>query len=398
MGFLKNKNINLLNLHTGLVSFGDSIIYIFGAIYFLKQGLSLPTVLLIWAAIHVLRILIRPLALKFIQAIGLKKGVVIGTLLYPVLFIIITQVEGLGLWMLAFIIYFAIVDNLYWLPYHVYYATLGNAEHRGKQLGARESFVTLLAAAAPILGGFLTDRFGFWAIYTAAMVVMIFAVFPLFFTPNIPEDSKLKYKQAFKSIDKSGFWVYAGWGVLYTAHEFLWIIVLFTLVGEFTTFGWLIGLELLLMIVFSLLLGHLTDKGKGWTNILIAGVLLTVVIIARSFFISDILTIIIFEVIMALALCFFNIPVETGFYNLAQKSNNRLWFQAFSEMGWDVGGLLALLPAAALIYSGVELRHVMPGALIGMLIIIFVLRHYFADNKKQGADNPAPRNSLTRNS
>ena len=140
------------------------------------------------------------------------------------------------------------------------------------------------------------------------------------------------------------------------------------------------------MVVFSLLLGHLTDKGKGWTNIMIAAGLLTIVIIARSFFISDILTIIIFEVIMALALCFFNVPAETGYYNLAQKSSNRLWFQAFSEMGWDVGGLVALLPAAALVYSGVELRHIMPGALIGMLIIIFVLRKYFANSeiKKEG--------------
>ena len=389
MGFLENKNINLLNLHTGLVAFGDYIIYIFGAVYFLQQGLSLPVVLLIWASIHVLRISIRPLALKFIQAVGLKRGVIIGTLLYPALFAIITQVQGLGIWMLVFIVYFAIVDNIYWLPYHVYYAILGDTEHRGKQLGVRESFVTLLAAAAPILGGFLTDRFGFGAIYVAAMITMILAVFPLFFTPNVPEDKKLKYKQAIRSTDRSGFWYYAGWGLLYSAHEFLWIIVLFKLVGEYTTFGWLVGLELLLMVFFSLLLGHLTDKGRGWMNILIAGVLLTTVIIARSFFISDILTIIIFEAIMALALCFFSIPVETGYYNLAQKSRNRLWFQTFSEMGWDVGGLIALLSAAALVYSGVELRHVMPIALIGILIIIFILKEYFAKNQiKKGEISP----------
>ncbi|MBU1177972.1 MFS transporter [Patescibacteria group bacterium] len=382
MGFLENKNINLLNLHAGLVAFGDNVIYIFGAIYFLQQGLSLPIVLLIWAAVHTARLVVRPLALKLIQAIGIKKGLIIGTLLYPGIFAIIAQVESLGFWLLAFIVYFAIIDNLYWLPYHVFFTTLGDNEHRGKQLGARESFITLMAAAAPILGGFLADRFGFGAIYFVTIFVMILAIFPLLFTPNIPKDIKLNYSQAFKKTDHHGFWVYAGWSLLYTAHEFLWIIVLFILVGEISIFGWLMGMELLLMIVFSLLLGHLTDKGKGWINILIAGVLLTIVIIARSFFISDILAIIIFEVVMALALCFFNVPTETGYYNLAQKSRSRLWFQTFGETGWDVGGLVALLSAAALVYSGVELRHVMPIALIGMLVIIFVLKEYFTGSKK----------------
>ena len=32
-GFLKNKNINLLNLHAGLVKFSEKIIQIFGVIY-----------------------------------------------------------------------------------------------------------------------------------------------------------------------------------------------------------------------------------------------------------------------------------------------------------------------------------------------------------------------------
>ena len=69
---------------------------------------------------------------------------------YPVL----GQVHGVGpiLWILIFIA--ALGDLLYWPSFNAYFATVGDAHHRGHQVGAREALAAIAEVVAPLLAAF----------------------------------------------------------------------------------------------------------------------------------------------------------------------------------------------------------------------------------------------------
>ncbi len=377
MGYLKNKQINLLNLHAILRRFSASIIDIFGSIYFLQQGISLQIVLAVWLVNFLIRISARPISLKLVQKIGLKKSTIIGSIIYSGLFPIIAQVNGVSIWLLIFIIYLAIVDIFYWLPFHAFYASSGDSKHRGKELGSLAAVGTIIAGISPILGGFLIDTFGFWSAYVLSTIVMIFGVIPLFFSSKIEVKSQFSYKQAWKEIDKKGLLLSGGWAILYTFHDFLWIIIMFSIVGNFFVFGGLIGFQMFITAILFLLLGHFVDKGKGLNIALVGIIMIIIVIFGRAFYVKDVPSILIFEIIMAIANCFFTSSANTAFYAITHKSKNPIWFQFFSESCWDLGSIFSLSIISILVYFDVDLRNIMLLAIPGFWIVYFVLRKYF---------------------
>jgi len=381
MAFLKNKDINLLNIHTGLNRFSTTIVLMFGALYFLEQGLSYQTIFLVWIIIFLIRLFFRPISLKLSQKIGLKRAVIFGVFFYSGVFPILTQINGMNLWLYIFIVYWAFADIFYWLPYHSYYAAMGESENRGKHIGIREAFTMTLGAIAPLTGGLLIDNFGFWALYAMSMIIILMGSIPLFFLPCIDPGEKMTYKKALKELDKRGFWLLLGEGTLYYSHVFIWTIVLYTLVNNFTTFGWLLSFEIFLNAILFLFLGHYIDKGKGEKITLIATILIAIVITGRALFAYSIPSILVFEVLFALSLCFYSSSLAAGFYNLSKKSHNTLWFHFFGEIGWDIGAITALLGSYFWVDFGFELRYFVFWGLLGLIIVNRVLNKYFKNNK-----------------
>jgi len=381
MGYLKNKQVNLLNFHGSLVRFASSVIGIFGIVYLLKQGIPIHIILFLWSLIFILRSAVRPLSLKLQKRIGLKKGVIIGTLFYAGVFPVLSQVDGIGIWLFLFIVYYSIADTLYWLPYHSYYAAMGEEEHRGKHIGVREALSTIFTSIAPLAGGLLIVNFGFTATYFAAAVIMFLASIPVFFTKDRSPGEEMTFKKAYKDLDRRGFWLLLGDSILYNSHGFLWPVVLFLIVGNFVVMGGLLTLEMILTASLFLLLGHFIDKGKGKKILNIASILFVIVVAGRSFYVYDIKTILVFEVLAAFMLCFYVSSLFTVFYNLSKKSHNTLWFHFFGEIGWDVGAFFALASASLWTFLGFELRYFLPLSFLGLFIVRRVINSYFKNNK-----------------
>lgn len=365
--FFRNRNINLLNIHTGCIAFADSILNVFGVVYFLEKGFALTTVLLGWGCIHIFRLfLLRPFVLKIFRHIGVKKGVLIGTALFAGTFYVILEVTAVNWFFLFFFFYFALVDTFYWFSYHVYYAILGDAPHRGKEIAIRESLNTILTAIAPLVSGLLAARIGFWAVYTVGGAVALCAFIPLFFSDGDRPQRVTTFFNAMRTTSFRGFWLWLAWAFLYYFHQFIWVIVLFFTVRDYITFGGLVSLEIFLSVVIYLSIGRLVDEHKARSVMPMTFLLLSAVTIFRTFFAYTIPTIILSQLFMAIAMSFFRPPVLTVFYHEANRSDQRLWFQFFAEMGWDIGSMISLFVAALVVYWGFEIRSVMPLAIVGI--------------------------------
>lgn len=369
-----NQNVTLLNFHAALQRFSNKTLDVFGGIYFLTHGVPFPVVALMWSASFLIRFFLRPLSVWLSNRIGLKAALTIGTIISSGLFLVFTMVDGLNIWLLIFAIYLAFYDILYYLPYHTFYAVSGEEKDRGKQVAFGAGLINIVQIAVPILGAILATTFGFGSLYLSAMACMILSVVPVLFSENKSPGRQMGFKQAYAEIDKRGLVMSVGEGIVANAHEFLWTIVLFLLVGNLINFGGLITIELFLITILSLIIGHFIDKGSiKWVAYLGLGIV-AVAVIARSLWVSNIPQIIIINFVAAIGEAFYIMAYRVSIYNFAKRSHNTLWFHFFAEAGWDIGSALAMLVAAGLFVMGVSLQHIMLFALIGLLIINRVLK------------------------
>ena len=60
--------------------------------------------------------------------------------------------------LVALVVVAAVGEVCYWLAYNAYFAAVGDTEHRGHQIGAREALVAVVGIVAPLLGA--------WALLT----------------------------------------------------------------------------------------------------------------------------------------------------------------------------------------------------------------------------------------
>ena len=137
MAYLQNRTVNLLNLHYGIHMLVLNGAGAFFAVFLLKEGVPAPIVFASVALVVGTRFCIRPSVLILARRFGLRATVVIGTIVSAVQYPVLAEVHGVDAMLLAFCITAAIGDTFYWTSYHAYFAALGDAEHRGQQLGAR---------------------------------------------------------------------------------------------------------------------------------------------------------------------------------------------------------------------------------------------------------------------
>lgn len=380
MSFLTNRAVNLINIHAALKRLAIEMGEIFGAIYLYDLGVPLHKIFLAWAAIFLIRIFVRPFGLWLIHKRGLRKSVLLGSILFSAYYLILGQVGGLDWWLVTFVVYAAIADTLYWLPYHAYFAALGDAEHRGKQVGVRESLIRIAATLGPLTGGLLINTFGFYAAFLSAAFLCLVAAIPVYLAPEVKIGRKISWRQAWKQ--RAGFWLFVGDGWGYNAHIFTWNIILFILLGNVATFGMLLSLAAVFQIIGLLLLGRGVDQGNGKQIYRIGITLSALVVLGRAIFADTVAEVIFFDVLFAIQTCFYCPAFNTALYNSAKKSPNVAWFHFFAESGWDVGAMIALGTASLITYCGSDTRWVLAFSLGGLSIVAAVLEKYYKHHRK----------------
>src|SRR5262249_9737331 len=144
--------INRVNLHSGIQALAQGAGSVFFLVFLLRAGVSVPLALLAQAAILAGRLVIRPAILPLARRWGVKPLLIAGTVGMALHYPLIAEVRGVGGWLLTLIIVASVGEVFYWISYNAYFAALGDPEHRGHQIGAREALVALIGIVAPLLG------------------------------------------------------------------------------------------------------------------------------------------------------------------------------------------------------------------------------------------------------
>jgi MFS family permease len=307
------------------------------------------------ALILAARFLVRPAVVPLAIKLGLRRMVMLGALVLGLQFPIVALIHGTGWLLFVLIVISAIGDAIYWSCYHAYFAALGDHEHRGHQVGAREALVALVGIVSPLATGWILVNFGAMAAFGATAVIMFASALPLLWTPDVVVAHHVDgaWRAALPGIK---LFIADGW--TQAGMVFVWQLALFVTLGEsFMRFGGALAIAALVGALSGLFLGRHIDAGHGGRAVVIAMSAMTIVVLSRAASAGH----------------------ET-FAIVAKRSPCTLRFHVATEGGWDAGGAAGCLAAAAMLWLGLPISAALLLPLLGIVAAFVQLRAYYAAN------------------
>jgi hypothetical protein len=376
MAFLANSAVNRVNLHYGVMALAQSGGGVFFVVFLLHVGLSVPAALATIAAILALRFAIRPAILPLARRWGVKPVLIAGTLFLALQYQVLASVHGIGWALAALCVVAAVGDVLYWPSYNAYFASIGDAEHRGHQISAREALVSVVGIVAPLMGAWALVTLGAREMFAAVGVVQALAALPLIGAPNVAV--KASAPGAFRAA-RLGVILSASDGWFDACFFFVWQIALFVSLGSsFSAYGGAMALAALVGAACGLLLGRHIDAGHGRRALVIACGVAAAVVLMRAVSIGSPWLAVGANALGAVVGSLILPAFATASYNMAKASPCPMRFHIATEAGWDVGCSLACLAAAALSASGVPLSAAILLALPALALAGLAARRYYA--------------------
>jgi DHA1 family inner membrane transport protein len=375
MAFFRNHAVNRLNLHFAIHALALSGGGAFFGAFLLHAGTPAPAVLASLALVNLGRFVLRPFVLAPARRWGLKPLVIAGTLLCTLQYPLLAEIHGVSWRLLELCAVSAFGDTIYWTAYHAYYASLGDAEHRGHQLGVRQALSAVVGIAAPLLTGWALVTFGPRVAFYATAAVVFTAALPIVGTPNV-QIAKSRSGSLRDAMRGARLFAADGWS--YGAF-IIWQIALFLSLGEsFAGYGGAMALAALVGAVISLMLGRFIDLGHGPRAVWVVGGLLVAVDLFRAGSYGAPGFAVAANAAAALAGAVSGPTLMTAVYNLAKDSPCAMRFQIAADGGWDAGAGCACLAGAGLLWIDAPMPLAIMLSLPGSATLFFLLRSYYA--------------------
>jgi hypothetical protein len=375
MAFFSNDAINRVILHSGVKALAESAGGVFFFVYLLKVGLSIEGTLLAQVGIFTLRFALRPAVLPLAVRFGVKPLVVAGTFLLALQYPLLALVRGVGPALVAACAMGGLGGLVYYLAGNTYWAVVGDAEHRGQQTAARESLMAVIGIVAPLAGAAALVRFGPGPMFAATGLVLSLAALPLIGLPNAAVAAKAP--GAFRAA-RSGFYLIATDGWFDACYVYVWQIALFlSLAQSFTSYGGAMALAGLAAAAAGLLVGRHIDAGGGRRAVALTYSLAAAAAVLRAASLGSPWLAIAANALGAMLWPLLGPTIGAATANLAKASPCAFRFHMGTEGGWDVGGVAALLTAAALVHVGAPLSAPLLMALVGVAGSALLLWRYY---------------------
>jgi hypothetical protein len=288
---------------------------------------------------------------------------------------LLAEVHGVDWQLLALCAISSVGDTVYWTSYHAYFASLGDADRRGHQVGAREAIAAVMGIVAPLAAGWALATLGPRFAFDATAAVLLLAALPILGTRNVAVADAAP--GAFRAA-LPGILMFAADGWIAAGIFFVWQMALFLALGEsYTAYGGAMALTALVGAVIGLFLGKFIDAGHGRRAVWLAAATLAAVISARAISTENPVLAVVANAGGALVPALYVPTLMTAVYNQAKGSPCALRFHIAAEAGWDAGAASACLVAAILLSAGAPLSLGILLALIGTVAIFALLRRYY---------------------
>lgn len=371
MSFFSNGAVNRVNLHAGVQSLAQGAGGVFVLVFLLRAGVPTPLVFLTMSAMTLGRFVLRPAVLPLARRIGLRRTLMLGTVLESAVFPILPHVHGPDLLWVVMMVVSPVGSVLYWTCYHAYFASLGDAEHRGAQLGAREALTATINIVAPVLGGWGLASAGAQTTFWLVALVQASAALPLAGLPDVPV--RAEAPGGFRAA-RLGATLMGCDGWFSASYYYIWQVVLFVSLGSrFTAYGGAMAVAGLLGAAGSLLVGRLIDLGHGVRSTFVIYGLAAAVLVLKAVGYGSPALAVLANALGAMVASLMLPVLMARVYNLSKASPCPLRFHIATEGGWDLGCGLGCLAAALFTWAGLPFSASMLAGLAAAAVASLLL-------------------------
>jgi hypothetical protein len=356
MAYLKNRDVNLINLHYAFQAMAQGSGGVFLLVFLIKAGLSVPETLLALAGTVVIRFVTRLGVVPFASVVGVRAALIFGCILMGLQYPLSAEVQGLNWALLARCAVSGMGEAFYWSSYHAYFAALGDSDSRGHQVSAREALAAAIGILAPLFGAWAITTLGALPAFALIGLVQACGALPLLGTPDV---RIARHVPSFLRAARLGIGLFALHGWFAATFILIWQVALFRTLGDsLTAFGGTMSLAAVAGAAGGLFLGKRIDAGRGGAMVLAVLGAIMVVTILRAASLGSAQAAIAANVIGTFAICFYVPTLMAPLYNLAKASPCTLRFHVATESAWDVGCIIASLLAAVVAAAGLSLAWI----------------------------------------
>ncbi len=270
---LRYTELNEIYWFMAVRSFALSLITIFVPIYLYQSNYGISNIFLYYLSLYFFEFVFEYPAAKFIKKYGPKHSM---TLSLPFIIFHIWQMLTLNAihWspiMLSIPLSFSLA--FFWEAYHYDFSRSKHAERTTKEIGQVFIMLTVIGAAAPLIGGLLASHLSINLLLTIVIVLLTLGAFILFRTQdNNFRRGKLDLKKVNFGLIKKQIISYAGLGWETVAIMQIWPLFLFFIIGSYSGIGLIASVTLLVSIGVIYFVSKRADKGKRMQYIKIGGI------------------------------------------------------------------------------------------------------------------------------
>jgi len=360
---------------------GSTLADIFGMAYLYNQGLPLWSIFLTYALIQAFPLFIRPFIARFGARVGARRASITGTLLFAGNYLLLSRVHGVSAALGVFAIYSALSSVAYWTPFNIYFSKLSTKENRGEDIGAKEMLVTIAQAVTPAVAGITIAARGFLAPFVAATIVTLAALIPLALLPEVRLERPPRSLTFFRKMDWRAFFACFAHGWIESANAVVWPLVVFLLFNNYVIAGVLASLIVVVRMTGLLVVGRSIDHGRRRFVYLSALALIGVVTAGRMLMVTSVPRAICFDILYAIALCFYGLAFETVLYDSLDGAENTWQSSIGVEGAYDLGALGVWLLGALLIFHNVNARYAVGLGLVGIVFLFPAFRSLYRSDR-----------------
>lgn len=347
-----SKQMRELFLSSAILNFATGAVMLFEPIYLHSVGLSVPQVLLFYAALYVVYFLLLPLGGRICRRHGYEHTILFSSPFLIVWYLAFFAIPTHPAFIAVAIVALAIQKILYWPGYHANFATWSDGVEGGREVSTMAAVAGLAATFAPAFGGLLIRAAGYKALFLGVSVLILLSNVPLLRTPELYMPQPFPYGQAMRRVARKenrrkvlGF---MGFGEELLALV-VWPLFLAIMVPDAALLGAIISFAMLANVAATLYVGRVSDDGNR-TAVLRSGTLYTAAAWLVRILVSGGFGAFLIDSFYRISKNMVNVPLLATMYQGA-KEGQVMDDVVLFEMSLSLGKVAAALIAAALLWA-----------------------------------------------
>lgn len=249
-----------------LQAFGFTMIKLFLPILLLTKGIPIEHVALYFVFWGAIQVPLHPIIVWLVHIIGVKHCLALSYIASTFSFFLLAISDTSVPMILGVLASSALGQSLYWDSRHMHSASVLPKKSTGKSVSAIFVLVLIATALGPLIGGVITQQFGFKTTLVVSSAIILVAVIPLLMSKD--NYFVIKRKRRSKPTPRRHLLANAAMVFDGGSSESLWPLFIFLLIGSMSSLGMIISLGLILTILITTFVGRYTDKGYGKSFVL----------------------------------------------------------------------------------------------------------------------------------